>query len=219
MIRRHAVALCFLAALTAGSLFTQALPPVAREVWIGWVSTNLANLADHPVAALVTSAFVPESDVLSWLAVGAIGLVGLNRAMGNARTLVLVIAVHVIGTLLSEGLVAVRILLGQLPDSARYLVDTGPSYVILGAVVASIAYASWPARALSAVAFVLLAPHMFGGLPSLEVSSVGHVVVLVTALAVGALLPSVNLGGTPGHRPFRLPARRRGREIVDNPDS
>jgi hypothetical protein len=219
-LRRHAVALSYLVALTAGALFTQALPTVARDTWIRWVSTSVANLIDHPVPALVLSAFVARTSLLSWLAVGAVGLVGINRALGNAGALVLITAAQVIGTLVSEGIVAARVLLGQLPDSQWYLVDTGPSFVIFGAVSAAVVYGSWPVRALSAVAFVLLLPHMFGGLQALNVSAVGHLVALVTALVAGAVLPSVNLGSTPGYRwRLRMPARRRGPEVADNPES
>ncbi len=219
-LRRHAVALGYLVLLATGGLVTQALPLATRDAWVRWVSTSVVNLLDHPLPSLVLSAFVPRGDLLSWLAVGAMGLVGLNRALGNARTLVLIAAAHVVGTVVSEGVQAVRVLLGQLPDSELHLIDTGPSFVVLGAVTASLVYGSWPARALSAVAFVLLWPHMFGGLTSLDVSAVGHLVALVTALVVGAVLPSVNLDGTPGHRwRLRMPARRRGRVTVDKPDS
>jgi hypothetical protein len=215
-----AAAVSYLAALVVGTAFTHVLPAAARSVWIGWVSTSVANLADHPIPSLVLSCIVTEGDPLGWLAVGAVGLIGINRVLGNGRTLLLIAAVQTVGTLASEGLNEVRILLGQLPTSDRYLVDVGPSFVVVGALVATIAYGGRPARALSVVGFLIVLPSLFGGLPSLEVSSVGHLVSVVTALAMSELLRSVSLGGTPGHRRwFRLPARRRGPETVETPES
>jgi hypothetical protein len=239
LIRRYAVALGYLGALTAGSVLTRLLPPATRQAWIGWVSTSVANLATHPVPSLVLSALVTEGDLGGWLAVGAVGLLCVNHLLGNGRTLLLIAAVHVVGTYASEGLTELRIELGQLPTGHRYLTDAGPSFVVVGALVAAVGYGRWPARVLAGLAFAALVPSLFGGLPQLDVAPVGHVVSIVTALVLGWPLaravrpgrpapaadsavpvPSVNLDGTPGYRRwFRLPARRRGPEIVETPES
>jgi hypothetical protein len=230
LIRRYAVALGYLAALAAGTLVTHALPAAARTAWIGWVSTSVANLATHPIPSLVLSALVTEGDLVGWLVVGAVGLLCVNHLLGNGRTLLLIAAVQTIGTYASEGLTEVRVELGQLPASERYLTDVGPSFVVVGALMATIGYGRWPARLLCALAFAALVPSLFGGLPQLEVASVGHLVSIVTALVLGWPLvrsarrpvadsavvdsavvdsavvdsavpvPSVNLDRTPGYR-------------------
>jgi hypothetical protein len=96
-----------------------------------------------------------------------------------------VIAAHVVGTVVSEGILAVRIAGGAVPASERTILDIGPSYVIVAALVVGIAYGRWPARIASAIAFALLAPHLFVGLTQLDVSAVGHCCVIVTSLVMG----------------------------------
>ena len=53
-------------------------------------------------------------------------LFGANRALGNARTALVCLAGQVIGSLVSEGIVAYRVDVCELPEASRYLVDVGP---------------------------------------------------------------------------------------------
>ena len=89
-----------------------------------------------------------------------------------------------IGTLVSEGIVAYRVDAGLLPVSSRYLLDVGPSYVVVSAIVLGLAFGSWPARLAAAVdlAVLVLVGRIFAGLTSLDVAAVGH----ATAIAVAA---------------------------------
>jgi hypothetical protein len=91
----------------------------------------------------------------------------------------------VVGTLVSQGILAYRVHSGAAPASDRYLIDVGASYVVVCALAAGIAYGTWLGRVLSAVGFLLVSPNLFGGLPSLEVSSVGHVCAILVALGLG----------------------------------
>ncbi|OLB80905.1 MAG: hypothetical protein AUI14_05210 [Actinobacteria bacterium 13_2_20CM_2_71_6] len=94
---------------------------------------------------------------------------------------------HVLGTVISEGILWYRVAHGALPDSYLHIRDVGPSYVVAAALVAGIAYATWPGRVLCAIGFLIVAPDLFGGLFQLEVSAVGHVCAMATALGVGAV--------------------------------
>ena len=160
-------------------------PSAVRRTWFTWASTDLANLAHHPVGSMVLSAFVDDSDVLAWVALGLIGLVAAGQTVGNVRCAVLVTIAHVVGTLVSEGILLVRIAAGRAPAAERISLDIGPSYVVVAALTVGIVYGRWPARIVSGIAFAFLAPHLFGGLQRLDVGPVGHCCAILLGVVVG----------------------------------
>ena len=182
--RRYLTASVFLAGFVVVTAAGAVLPAHDRSAVAGWASTSVANLEHHPVGSLVLSAFIAGGSAWLWLLLIALGLFGANRALGNRRTALIIVAGHVIGTLVSEGIVAYRVDAGLLPVSWRHLLDVGPSYVVVSAIVLGLAFGSWPARLAAAVDLALLAlvGRIFAGLTSLDVAAVGH----TTAVAVAA---------------------------------
>jgi hypothetical protein len=88
-----------------------------------------------------------------------------------------------VGTGVSEGVLALRVARGLEPAAARSIVDVGPSFVVVGVLVATVVGGKcrwW--RAAAALGFGLLVPSLFDGLSRWDVAAVGH----VTAIAVGA---------------------------------
>jgi hypothetical protein len=69
---------------------------------VAWTSTNLDNLADHPVAAMLTSTFVVPGDVIPELAIAVVSIAVLERALGAVRTAVIALTGQVGATLLTE---------------------------------------------------------------------------------------------------------------------
>ena len=112
-----------------------------------WASTNVVNLHHHPIGSLVVSAFIAPGFPLAWPVLIALALFGANRVLGNWRTAVLCGTGHVVGTLVSEGIVAYRIAHGLLPEAANRILDVGPSYVVVSAITVAVLFGSWPARA------------------------------------------------------------------------
>ena len=161
----------------------------AQATFTGWASTNVANLEHEPVLPLLLSAFVAPGYLLTWPVLIALALFGANRAVGNVRIALVCLAAHVIGTLVSEGIVAYRVDAGQLSAASRHLTDVGPSYVVVAAVVVALALGTWLARALAAVDLVILVfpGAIFGGLSHLDVAAVGHLAAMLTA-AVAVIL-------------------------------
>lgn len=156
-----------------------------QHAFMQWASTDLVNLRHHPVGATIVSAFVDDSNILDWIVLGLIGLICAGHTVGNLRCGAMVTVAHVVGTLVSEGILAIQIAAGVVPATERTILDIGPSYVIVAALVVGIAYGRWPARIASAIAFALLSPHLFIGLTHLDVSAVGHCCVIVVALVLG----------------------------------
>src|SRR5579862_1926695 len=189
MFRRYAFAGAYLASYLAAELVWVLLTRHAQATLTAWASTDVANLEHEPIGPLVVSAFVGTGYLLVWPVLIALAVFGANQALGNARTALVCAAGQVIGSLVSEGIVAYRVDAGQLPVTDRYLTDVGPSYVVVSAIVIAVVCGTWLARAAAALDFAVLVVggHIFAGLSQLQVSAVGHLTALVTAAAAVTL--------------------------------
>lgn len=190
VLSRYAVAWVYLAAFTVADVVYATLPAHDQSSLVGWASTNVQNLGHDPAGSLVASAFIAQSFPAAWPFLIALAAFGAVRALGNWRAAVVCVAGHVIGTLVSEGIVGYRVSRGLLPASARHIVDVGPSYLVVSAIVVALLYGPWLARAAAAIDLVLLVTvgDIFGGLSSLDVSAVGHVTAMIVAAICGSLL-------------------------------
>src|SRR5215469_16361180 len=153
-----------------------------QSLLVDWASTSVVNLADHPVSALILSAFVGESGLGWWLGLAAVGLAATGWVFGAWRTALLVFTAHVVGTYLSEGVLAVRIASHLAPRSDLDIRDVGPSYVVIAGLAAAVAYGRWAGRIPAAIGLTLMAPGSFAGLPALDVAAIGHVCSVLVAL-------------------------------------
>jgi hypothetical protein len=185
ILGRYGFALAYLACYVATELAYAALSPDDQARLIAWVSTNVANLEHEPVVPLVFSAFISPGYLLTWPVLIALAVFGANRALGNVRTALVCLAGHVVGSLVSEGIVAYRVDVGHLPAADRYLTDVGPSYVVVSAIVIAVLCGTRLARVLAVVDFALLVfgGNIFGGLSRLDVAAVGHLTAMLTAAA------------------------------------
>jgi len=207
-IRRYAFAWAYLTCYLAAELVWVLLTPRAQVTLTAWASTNVANLEHEPIGPLVLSAFVGPGYLVVWPALIALAVFGANRAFGNTRTALICVAGHVIGSLVSEGIVAYRVDAGQLPVTDRYLTDVGPSYVVVSAIVIAVVSGTWLARAAATLDFALLVfgGHIFGGLSQLDVSAVGHLTAMVTAAAAVMLTRAQRARTIPEAVPEPAPA-------------
>ncbi len=192
LLRHYGFAMVYLAGVVATGLAYTLLDPGAQARLIAWASTNVANLEHEPVGPLLVSAFVTPGFFAAWPVLMGLAVFGANRALGNARTALVCLAGHVIGSLVSEGILAYRIDAGQVSAAHRHITDVGPSYVVLSAIVIALACGGWLVRALAAADLgVLVFPgQVFGGLSRLDVAAVGHLTAAVTAAAATALILS-----------------------------
>ena len=147
-----------------------------------WASTNLVNLRQHPVSALVASIFVTPHGLSREVVVFALGSAVLERRSGLLRAAAIPLMGHVIATLVSEGGVRVAIWGGDEPRSAAWQLDIGISYVAFTAAAAALRHAPRPWRAgglavLAAWVLIPLAEHA-------DMTAWGHVLsVLLGVLA------------------------------------
>jgi hypothetical protein len=185
-LARYAVAWAYLALFVVTNIIYVCLPPGSRLALQSWASTNIVNLRHHPAGCLVASAFIPSGSAIAWPALIAVALLGASKVLGSWRTALVCAAGHVLGTLVSEGVLAYRISHGLLPESDSRITDVGPSYVVVSAITVAVLYGPWLVRILAGLALSLMifVGDIFSGLSTLQVAAVGH----VTAIAVGASL-------------------------------
>jgi hypothetical protein len=199
---RYAFAWAYLACFAVTDLTFVLLSPHGQAALTAWASTNVANLEHEPVGPLVVSALFAPGYFVVWPVLIALAVFGANRALGNTRTTLVCVAGHVIGSLVSEGIVAYRVDAGQLPVADRYLTDVGPSYVVVSAIVIAVicgtGTGTWLTRTLALLDFAVLVfgGQIFSGLSHLEVSAVGHLTAMLTAAAAIGL---IKLKRTSGH--------------------
>ena len=193
---RYAVACVYLAGYLLTELVYVLLTPSAQASLTAWASTSVANLEHEPVGPLVVSAFVGPGNYLAWPVLIAVAMFGANRALGNVRTALICVAGHVVGTLVSEGIIAYRVDAGQLPAADRYLTDVGPSYVVVSAIVIAVACGTWLVRVAAALDFAVLVfgGDIFGGLSHADVSAVGHLTALYRGRGLALISPAARSG-------------------------
>jgi hypothetical protein len=188
VVLRRWPAVLYPAAFLAASLAVQAQPAARRTQDLLWASTNLDNLAHHPLRALFVSAFLTDGDLLVWTALAALGLAGLVAATGPWRALAVAGVAHLVATAAGEGSLAVRIARGVEPASQRAILDVGPSFVVVAVLIATVVCGAGPWwRLVAAASFAALAPSLFDGLRSWDVAALGHLTAVVVGFAAGAV--------------------------------
>jgi len=190
VLARYAVAWGYLAAFGLAELVSALLPDRDQAALLAWASTNVHNLARHPVGCMIASAFFPTGAQLLWPVIIALALFGANAVLGNWRTAVTCTAGHVIGTLVSEGILAYQIAHGTRPAAERFITDVGPSYVVVTALAVGLLWGRWPVRCAAALdlAGLIVIGGIFSGISHLAVAPIGHATALVTGCTVGSLL-------------------------------
>src|SRR6478609_6056284 len=141
---------------------------------VAWASTNLHNLAHHPVAALVVSMFVVTGTLLPELLVVAISFA------------VIALAGQVVATLLTEYGADLGARWHLLAATSADRPDVGVSYVMYAVLAASVLLLVGRARLVGALAVGagVLVPFLMA--PGL--TSTGHVLAVAVGAATMALM-------------------------------
>ncbi|WP_433401331.1 rhomboid-like protein [Streptomyces sp. CA-146814] len=173
----------WLAVLFVTTVVLHRMSPAFEDDFLRDRSTNLHELAQNPVRALISSAFWIDGG--RWLPYAVLFTVFHATAehwLGTLRWLAVAVAAHVVATLVSEGVLAWAIRDGHAPQSATTTLDVGVSYALAG-VIAVLTYRvphPWPYVYVFAVL-------VFYGIPLVAdgrtFTDVGHFTAVLTGLA------------------------------------
>jgi hypothetical protein len=154
-------------------------------------STDLAHLEKAPWLVLPASSIWSGDNIGWWIGATLLCICALELAHGSLAAVVTGAVAHVVGTLVSEGLIAARIAAGELSSSARHVLDVGPSYIVASCAAAVVASSRTPrsVRILCALTFVPLVVTACDFSDAGQVATLGHAV----AIAVGALMARTKL--------------------------
>ncbi|MFG2868114.1 rhomboid-like protein [Streptomyces sp. NPDC048338] len=146
-------------------------------------SSNLHQLAHHPVRALLGSAFWIEdpSDLVLYALLFEVFHARVERWIGTLRWLLTVAGAHIAATLISQQVVLEAIRDHDVPRSMAHVVDIGVSYGIAASMGILTYRLPWPWRGLYLAGVVaLFAVPLF---TNHTYTDLGHAVSLVIGLA------------------------------------
>ena len=178
----------YTAGLLVAAVLAETVAPATWSGWLDYASTDLDNLARHPAGSILLSAFLTENSPTVWLGLSLVGLAGPARRLGPVRTTALVLTAHLVGTLVSQGVLAWRLQAGLAEQGDRFALDVGPSYVIVAGLVAGVLVGRSWWRPGCALGVGLLLPYLFDDLLNWQVVAVGHTVAIMVGLVGAALL-------------------------------
>ncbi len=187
-VRRLPVTVGLVTAISLATVWSSELSEAQRQRLMLLSSTNLHGLAAHPLTVLLTSVlWSTPGGLLTFVAPAAVILGVIEWRIGPWRTLTVVAAGHVGGTLLSASGIASGISLGTLPVAAAGAVDVGASYAVMAAVGFAIVLVVGHARVVLGVA--LLGWLAAGVVLDRDFTAFGHLFAALIgfALAVGGL--------------------------------
>lgn len=187
-VRRVPVTAGFVVLLAAAEVGYALLTRPDATRLAAWASTNVDRLRTEPLGPMVMSAFVVEDDPIAWLAVAAVAFGIVEWRVGWRPALATAVAAHVLGTLVSEGIVWWRVRDHALPTSALHQLDVGASYVVVGILAVAVVVAPRAGQIVAAGLLVALAPALLDGISSLAVPAVGHLTAVAIGFASGRLL-------------------------------
>jgi hypothetical protein len=167
----------------------------AADGAVAWLSTNLDNLARHPVGSLVGSAVVTDGSLLDpgllitlWLGIGvALWWIEAHRGAGRAATVFL--GGHIGATLLTAAVLLVALRSGRYPDDTRSAIDVGISYgaqAALAALVVALPRWAWAPWVLFVLGWPVADAEWFGLLP--DFTTVGHLIAAAIGFVLAATL-------------------------------
>ncbi|MFD8724074.1 rhomboid-like protein [Streptomyces sp. NPDC059629] len=116
------------------------MSPEFEQQFLRQRSTNLHELSDNPVRALIASAmWIDGGHWMPYAFLYTVFHAPAERWLGTARWLTVCVAAHVLATLISEGALLMGIHDGIAPQSAADTLDFGVSYALAG-VIGVLAY-------------------------------------------------------------------------------
>ncbi len=186
--RRNPFALLYLLVLAGTALLTRFGAPDLVHQLQTMSSTDGHHLLHTPLRSLLMSGLWVAGPVwMPYLWAFAFTVAPLERRVGSLRAAGVFAAGHVVGTLLSQGVVAIAVATGQLSAAALDDLDIGVSYGVLASLGALSGLLPVRARIAALAGAVLLVAHQITADQDL-VTAVGHPTALLVGIALWGVL-------------------------------
>ena len=181
------VAVGYAVALLATSIWLETSSPGYEHRVLLGMSTDVWHLSHDPWIVVPGSAFFTTGG-LPYALAGALVCLGLlEREAGLLVTFLVALCGHLVGTAVSEGVLAVRVATHDLPDSARHAIDVGPSYILVACATCVITWQrAWTwSRVICAVGLIPVFVFTAWRIPNGDVDAVGHLTAALVGVAWG----------------------------------
>ncbi|BCJ35679.1 hypothetical protein Athai_31820 [Actinocatenispora thailandica] len=188
----------YCAIFTASTLVQRAAPPRLITVLTTIQSTNLVRLHAKPISVLVASGlWVADrgAGLVGYLAVFAVVVAYAERRYGTPRLVLVGLAGHVLGSLLTAVVELHAIRTGAAPRSLAVSTDVGVSYVMVGCCAAALVVLRGWLRIAGAV--VMLLAVLTPVLVHRTIWDLGHLLATLCGLGMALLLLAIRPSRTP----------------------
>jgi hypothetical protein len=178
----------YIAIFTASTIVQRTTPPQLIDLLTKVNSTSLTQLRLAPLSALADSAVWVDNHgtgLIGYLAGFATFVAWAERRYGTPRIIVICLAGHVFGTLLTARVELHAIQAGLAPPSLANSTDVGVSYIMVAGFAAAVLVMRrrWPVTCGLALAAGVLAPVFI----SHTVWDLGHLLATLCGVAAAAL--------------------------------
>ncbi|MFF4354270.1 rhomboid-like protein [Streptomyces sp. NPDC001530] len=186
----------WLAILFVTTVAVHQMSPEFEAQFLRQRSTNIYELSNDPVRVLIASAmWIDSGHWPPYAVLYSVFHAPAERWLGTARWLLVCVAAHVLGTLISEGALLLAVRHGVAPHSAVNTLDIGVSYALAG-VIAVLTYriaAPWRYPYLAVVLAVYGVPLATGR----TFTDLGHFTSVLLGLACYPLVSGRGKAGNP----------------------
>ncbi|WP_241192449.1 rhomboid-like protein [Streptomyces sp. ADI96-02] len=147
----------WLAVLFVTAFLLHRMSPAFEEEFLRRHSTNIHELSQDPLRVLVSSAlWIDGGNWLPYAVLFTVFHATAEHWLGTLRWFAIVVAAHVLATLLSEGVLAWAIRHGHAPQSAVNSLDVGVSYALAGVIAVLVYRVPHPWRHVYAFAVLVV---------------------------------------------------------------
>lgn len=216
-LRRAPATGVYLAVITVTSVIQQTTAEKDVQTAVAANSTNIRGMVEGPGRFVFGSAFLVAELSMGYL-LYVLGFVlvtaRLEHRIGSARTIVVPVSSHVLGTLTTVAVIWVGIRSGWLPADTSVASDVGVFYVLVGTMAGYLLLAVTRDRLLLLlflISALLAAPIVTGP----TIWDLGHAAAAVTGVAATAI--AIRIGGLRPPMSWRALLARPARPLWPRP--
>lgn len=183
------VTVVYVSAWTATTIIIQGAPADLASLFDRFNSTNLLGVLTSPLRVLLSSALIVADNgflFIGYLVVYFLITARLEQRIGSARVIVVGVAAHGLGSLITVGIEAILIHNDEMARSMAVTADVGVSYVMVGTAAGYLLFVghTWRWWYVAALVLGLVVPVFV----ERDIWSLGHLIAASIGLATTAIV-------------------------------